>query len=78
MTPDGELLLTLKIEPVYRRSWRTRDETENAIFTYIDGWSAPNASRKTSAGYPLTNTKPPGTPSKPSQLPFSLSQPVLL
>jgi transposase InsO family protein len=23
---------------VYRRSWRTRDEAENAIFTYIDGW----------------------------------------
>ena len=29
---------TLKIELVYRRSWRTRDEAENAIFTYIDGW----------------------------------------
>jgi putative transposase len=30
---------TLKIELVYRTSWRTRDEAENAIFTYIDGWS---------------------------------------
>lgn len=29
---------TLKIELVYRSSWRTRDEAENAIFTYIDGW----------------------------------------
>ena len=29
---------TLKIELVYRNSWRTRDEAENAIFTYIDGW----------------------------------------
>ena len=29
---------TLKIELVYRTSWRTRDEAENAIFTYIDGW----------------------------------------
>ena len=29
---------TLKIELVYRCSWRTRDEAENAIFTYIDGW----------------------------------------
>ncbi len=29
---------TLKIELVYRRSWRTRDEAENAIFAYIDGW----------------------------------------
>ena len=30
---------TLKIELVYRTSWRTRDEAENAIFAYIDGWS---------------------------------------
>jgi transposase InsO family protein len=29
---------TLKIELVYRSSWRTRDEAENAIFTYIDSW----------------------------------------
>jgi transposase InsO family protein len=29
---------TLKIELVYRRSWRTRDEAENAIFAYIDTW----------------------------------------
>ncbi|WP_323373548.1 IS3 family transposase [Plantactinospora alkalitolerans] len=29
---------TLKIELVYRTSWRTRDEAENAIFAYIDGW----------------------------------------
>ncbi|SDZ34313.1 Integrase core domain-containing protein, partial [Saccharopolyspora shandongensis] len=29
---------TLKIELVYRNSWRTRDEAENAIFNYIDGW----------------------------------------
>jgi putative transposase len=29
---------TLKIELVYRKSWRTRDEAENALFTYIDGW----------------------------------------
>lgn len=29
---------TLKIELVYRRSWRTRDEAENAIFAYIDSW----------------------------------------
>jgi putative transposase len=29
---------TLKIELVYRTSWRTRDEAENAVFTYIDGW----------------------------------------
>jgi putative transposase len=29
---------TLKVELVYRTSWRTRDEAENAIFAYIDGW----------------------------------------
>ena len=29
---------TLKIELVYRNSWRTRDEADNAIFAYIDGW----------------------------------------
>jgi transposase InsO family protein len=29
---------TLKIELVYRRTWRTRDQAENAIFAYIDGW----------------------------------------
>jgi putative transposase len=29
---------TLKIELVYRKSWRTRDEAENAIFAYIDAW----------------------------------------
>ncbi len=27
---------TLKIELVYRCSWRTRDEAENAIFAYIE------------------------------------------
>jgi transposase InsO family protein len=29
---------TLKTELVYRTSWRTRDEAENALFAYIDGW----------------------------------------
>lgn len=29
---------TLKIELVYRNNWRTRDEAENAVFAYIDGW----------------------------------------
>lgn len=32
---------TLKIELVYRNSWRTREEAENAIFAYIDGWYNP-------------------------------------
>jgi len=29
---------TLKTELVYRSSWRTRDQAENALFAYIDGW----------------------------------------
>jgi putative transposase len=29
---------TLKTELVYRTSWRTREEAENALFAYIDGW----------------------------------------
>lgn len=32
---------TLKIELVYRRSWRTRDEAENELFHYIDGPCCP-------------------------------------
>lgn len=29
---------TLKIELVYRRSWRTRDEAKSELFRYIDGF----------------------------------------
>ncbi|MGV9681048.1 IS3 family transposase [Nocardia sp. NPDC003482] len=29
---------TLKTELVYRNSWRTREDAENAPFSYIDGW----------------------------------------
>ncbi|MEV6059965.1 IS3 family transposase [Nocardia asteroides] len=29
---------TLKTELVYRNTWRTRDQAENALFAYIDGW----------------------------------------
>ncbi|WP_280460205.1 IS3 family transposase [Nocardia carnea] len=29
---------TLKTELVYRRAWRTRDEAENALLAYTDGW----------------------------------------
>jgi transposase InsO family protein len=29
---------TLKIELVYRHAWRTRDEAENELFRYIDGF----------------------------------------
>ncbi|MEV0903193.1 IS3 family transposase [Actinoplanes sp. NPDC049802] len=35
---DRNFWSTLKIELVYRTSWRTRDEAENAIFEYIDAW----------------------------------------
>lgn len=37
---------TLKIELVYRNSWRTREEAENAIFAYIDGWYNPRRIQK--------------------------------
>lgn len=33
---------TLKVELVYRCSWRTRDEAELALFRYIDGWYNPH------------------------------------
>jgi len=29
---------TLETEMVQRNSWRTRNEGENALFAYIDGW----------------------------------------
>ncbi len=29
---------TLETELVYRNSWRTREDAENALFAYIDGW----------------------------------------
>lgn len=29
---------TLKTELVYQNSWWTREEAENALFCYIDGW----------------------------------------
>ena len=29
---------TLEIELVYRTSWRTREQAENALFAHIDGW----------------------------------------
>lgn len=62
---------TLKIELVYRHSWRTRDEAENAIFSHY-GWYNPAASRKDSADSHPTSTSKHGTgntiqlPSTPS------------
>jgi putative transposase len=53
---------TLKTELVYRASWRTRDEPENAIFAYIDGWYN---NRRIQAGLgdvAPTSTRLPGTP----------------
>jgi transposase InsO family protein len=32
---------TIKIELVYRNSWRTREEADQALFRYIDGWYNP-------------------------------------
>jgi transposase InsO family protein len=36
-----KLWSTIKIELVYRSSWRTRDEADQALFRYIDGWYNP-------------------------------------
>jgi transposase InsO family protein len=66
---------TLKIELVYRKSWRTRDEAENAIFAYIDAWYNTERIQKASAGGPQTNTKPPGTPTRPDQPETATVQP---
>ena len=49
---------TLKTELVYRNSWRTRDEAENAPFAYIDAWYNTNASRPASGGDHRTSTRP--------------------
>ncbi len=65
---------TLKIELVYRTSWRTRDEAENAIFTYIDTGTTPAASNANSATSAPTNTRQPGTP-KPRQITSPLPRP---
>jgi transposase InsO family protein len=37
---------TLKIELVYRNAWRTREEADNALFAYIDGWYNPHRIQK--------------------------------
>ncbi|WP_239476724.1 IS3 family transposase [Nocardia arizonensis] len=31
---------TLKTELVYRNSWRSREEAQNALFAHIDGWNS--------------------------------------
>src|SRR4029453_9774016 len=57
---------TLKIELVYRTSWRTRDEAENAIFEYIDTWyktpRIQRGGRHTNPKTQSTNTPPRRTP----------------
>ncbi|WP_375736419.1 IS3 family transposase [Polymorphospora lycopeni] len=66
---------TLKIELVYRTSWRTRDEAKNAIFAYIDGWYNTHRIQKNWATSALTSTRPPGTPANTTQ-PSHLSPPL--
>ncbi|MFI5490400.1 IS3 family transposase [Micromonospora echinaurantiaca] len=70
---------TLKIELVYRNSWRTRDEAENAIFTYIDGWYNTHRIQKDLGWRSPDEYEPPGTPTRHNttrRLSFSLSPPV--
>ncbi|MEU8901422.1 IS3 family transposase [Nocardia sp. NPDC048505] len=49
---------TLKTELVYRRTWRTRDETENALFASIDGWYKSQRIQKSWAGDHRMSSKP--------------------
>jgi putative transposase len=37
---------TLKVELVYRTSFRTREEADLALFRYIDGWYNPTRIQK--------------------------------
>ena len=37
---------TLKIELVYRTSFRTREEADLALFRYVDGWYNPHRIQK--------------------------------
>jgi transposase InsO family protein len=41
---------TLKVERVYRTSYRSREEAELDLFRYIDGWYNPTASSMSLAG----------------------------
>jgi hypothetical protein len=40
------LFSTLKVELVYRTSFRTREEAELALFRYVDGWYNPHRIQK--------------------------------
>jgi hypothetical protein len=53
---------TLKVELVYRTSFRTREQADLELFRYIDGWYNPTASRRHSAGKAPTSMRPPTTP----------------
>jgi putative transposase len=37
---------SLKVELVYRTSFRTREEAELALFRYVDGWYNPHRIQK--------------------------------
>jgi transposase InsO family protein len=66
----------LKVERVYRTSFRTREEADLALFRYIDGWfGTRTASRSGLAGAAPTSTKPPIRPRRqpnPHRLPCRL------
>lgn len=49
---------TLKTELVYRRSWRTREEAENARSPISTVAAKPSTSGRSSAGDPRTSSKP--------------------
>jgi transposase InsO family protein len=56
---------TLKTELVYRSSWRTREEAENALFAYIDAWYNTERIQPGSGGSHPTSTSPPGATTTP-------------
>lgn len=56
---------TLKIEPVYRNSWRSREEAENTLFAYIDAWYNTERIQARHGGSRPTSTSPPGPLGRP-------------
>jgi putative transposase len=65
---------TLKTELVNRRSWRTRDEAENAIFAYIDAWYNTERIQKDLRGKPMSSTGRSWCPGVPCTTPRRRAQ----
>ena len=70
--PIGQVIdvSTLKVELVYRTSFRTREEADLALFRFIDGCTTPTASSGGSAGAAATTSTRPPTGPRPPDGPF--------